>query len=341
MILSDRKRKILKAVVDDYIETAEPVSSKDICDKYLSDCSPATVRNELSALESMGYLVQPHVSAGRVPSQKAFRLYVDELMTSKPLTEDEIMFIDSYFDRRADNIEELVTDVAKVISEITHLTSVVVKSEEEFDETIRKVTVVELTGNNALIIVVTDNRVLRDNIVTLPDNIDADAIVTANNWLNKVFVGKKISEIGDFESIKTDISADFALYRELYKQIVELLRKTVDNKAEVHTSGSSRIFEYPEYNDVSKARNFLTKLETKDELRDIFDTSGENIETVVKIGEEAGNLPEDCSVISTKINIKDKTIGTAGVIGPVRMNYTKVISVLEHIGKLIDKMLTE
>jgi Transcriptional regulator of heat shock gene len=123
MNLSDRKRKILKAVVDDYIESAQPISSKDICEKHLSDCSPATIRNELSALESMGYLVQPHISSGRIPSQKAFRLYVDELMTVNPLSKEEIDVIDSYFKKRADNIEELVDRVAKVISETTNLTS--------------------------------------------------------------------------------------------------------------------------------------------------------------------------------------------------------------------------
>lgn len=340
MFLSDRKRKILKAVVDDYIETAEPVSSKNICDKYLSDCSPATVRNELSALESMGYLVQPHISAGRIPSQKAFRIYVDELMTAKPLTEEEINVIDSYFKRKTDSLEELVTNVAKVISEITHLTSVVVQSPDVGD-IIRKVTVVELSGRSVLLVVVTDSNVLKDNIINLPEEMDSESIKTANSWLNKVFVGKRVSETADFESIKADISVDFALYKELYRQIVEILRKSANEKGEVLTSGSARIFDYPEYSDASKAKDFLDKLETKDELAEIFDTSKDEIEVVVKIGQEEENLPDGCSSVSAKISVNDKMFGSAGVIGPVRMDYTKVISVLEHIGKLIDKILTE
>ncbi len=340
MVLSDRKRKILKAVVDDYIETAEPVSSKNICDKYLSDCSPATVRNELSALESMGYLVQPHVSAGRIPSQKAFRMYVDELMTAKPLTDEEIKVIDGYFQRKTDSVEELVTNAAKVISEMTNLTSVVVQIPDK-DDVIRKVTVVELNGRSALLVVVTDSSVLKDNIIDLPGDMDSESLRTANNWLNKVFVGKKVSEAEDFDNIKSDLSVEFALYKELYRRIVEILKKSSHEKGEVLTAGSSRIFDYPEYSDASKAKDFMMRLESKEDLAEIFDTTDEKFEVVVKIGQEEENLPEGCSSVSAKISVNDKTLGSAGVIGPVRMDYTKVISVLEHIGKLIDKILTE
>lgn len=340
MILSDRKKKILKAVVDDYIETAEPVSSKNICDKYLSDCSPATVRNELSALESMGYLVQPHVSAGRIPSEKAFRLYVDELMTAKPLSEEEIRVIDEYFRRKTDSVEELVNNVAKVISEITNLTSVVVQTPDE-DDVIRKVTVVELSAKTALLVVVTDSSVIKDNIIDLPEGMDSESVTTANAWLNKVFVGKKVSEAVNYQAIRSDLVVDFALYKELYRQIVEILKKSSSEKGEVLTSGSGKIFDYPEYSDASRAKDFLMRLESKENLAEIFDTSKENIEVVVKIAGEEENLPEGCSSVSAKISVNDKTVGSAGVIGPVRMDYTKVISVLEHIGKLIDKIMTE
>ncbi|MEG1923747.1 MAG: heat-inducible transcriptional repressor HrcA [Clostridia bacterium] len=339
-MLSDRKRKILKAVVDDYIESAEPVSSKNICDKYLTDCSPATVRNELSALESMGYLVQPHVSAGRIPSQKAFRMYVDELMTVKPLSNEEIEVIDKYFQQRAGNVEELVMNVAKIISDITNYTSVVVKNKGE-EEYIRRVTVVELNEKSALVVIVTDNSVLKDSIIDLPIDLDENGIKTANNWLNRVFCGKKVSEISNIDVIMSDISIDFALYRELYKKIVEILKKCNKGGQEITTSGSSKILDYPEYNDIDKAKDFLTKLETKSDLMEIFDTSKGDFEMVIKIGQEQNNMPEGCSMVSAKINVKDKMVGSAGVIGPIRMDYKKIVSVLEHIGQLIDKMLSD
>ncbi|MEG2086112.1 MAG: heat-inducible transcriptional repressor HrcA [Clostridia bacterium] len=339
-MLSDRKRKILKAVVDDYIESAEPVSSKNICDKYLTDCSPATVRNELSALESMGYLVQPHVSAGRIPSQKAFRMYVDELMTVKPLSNEEIEVIDKYFQQRAGNVEELVMNVAKIISDITNYTSVVVKNKGE-EEYIRRVTVVELNEKSALVVIVTDNSVLKDSIIDLPIDLDENGIKTANNWLNRVFCGKKVSEISNIDVIMSDISIDFALYRELYKKIVEILKKCNEGGQEITTSGSSKILDYPEYNDIDKAKDFLTKLETKSDLMEIFDTSKGDFEMVIKIGQEQNNMPEGCSMVSAKINVKDKMVGSAGVIGPIRMDYKKIVSVLEHIGQLIDKMLSD
>lgn len=341
MKLSDRKRKILKAVVDDYITDAQPVSSKDICERHLSDCSAATVRNELSALESMGYLVQPHVSAGRIPSEKAFRLYVDELMESAPLSEEELEEIDNVFRSKVNGVEDVVKSVAAVISELTNYTSVII-SGADTESVIRKVTVVSLSGTSALVIVVTDADVLKDSIIDLPKDMDEKSVSTANDWLNKKFVGKKLSEIAENSNLTTEIGAEFDVFRALYKRVVDIVRKVNRGRRDVLTAGSGKILDYPEYSDIDKAKNFLEKIEKQEELAEMFDSGEEDIEFTVKIGkEDDSQLPDGCSVVSAKINVKDKTLGSAGVIGPVRMDYGRVISILEHIGELLDKILSD
>ncbi len=341
MALSERKKKILRAVVDGYIETASPVSSKEIQEKHLPECSSATIRNELSALESMGYLVQPHVSAGRAPSEKAFRLYVDELMETGPLSDTEIQVIDKYFINRIDSIEDVVENVAKVLSDITNYTSVVIKDSK--CEKVEAIKLVQLTAKTALLVIVTDVNVLKDNIIDLPDSLDEKGVMHAQKWLNRLFAGRTLCEIAGNGDNKAIIEQEFALYRQLYEKVLEILVKLSSCAGkEVVTQGAGKIFEYPEYSDPELAKNFISTIEQKQQLAEIFENPDDNgIEFSVKIGQENQTIPEGCSVVSARININDKIHGSAGVIGPVRMNYKKVVSVLDHISKLLDNILGE
>lgn len=344
MALSERKKKILRAVVDGYIETAQPVSSKEIQEKHLPDCSSATIRNELSALESMGYLTQPHISAGRAPSEKAFRLYVDELMETGPLTANEIALIDKYFNHRIDNVEDVVKNVAQVLSEITHYTSVVVK-EKPISQRIDSIKLLQLSEEKALVVIVTDVSVLKDNFIDLPQGIDEKMIYQAQKWLNKLFGGKTLGEICSDNAHLTAVDEDFALYRELYEKVFAIIIKmNYNNGSEVITNGANKMLDYPEYSaDADKAKSFLNTIEKKKELAELFASDDEKNEFSVKIGGDEGesNLPEGCSLVTAKIALNDKVSGSAGVIGPVRMNYKKVVSVLDHISKLLDNILGE
>lgn len=338
MALSERKKKILRAVVDGYIETAAPVSSKDIQERCLNDCSSATIRNELSALESMGYLVQPHVSSGRAPSSKAFRLYVDELMEAGPLSEEEIGLINGYFNHQINSVEEMVSSVAKVITRITNYTSVVVKNHSG-DEVIKMIRLLELPDNSALVVIVTDAEIYKDNFIDLPQVMDAKWIDNAVLLLNRLFCNRTLSEIKSTQNLEELIGEEFDLYREIYYKVLGIIIKMSGvSKREVITEGTGKIFEHPEYSDIEKAKAFIAAMEQKDKLAQLVHSQGEDIS--IKIGEE-GDLPEGCSMVSAPININDKTVGNAAVIGPVRMNYKKVLSVLDHIGKILDNTLTE
>ncbi len=340
MILSDRKKKILQALVSDYIESAEPISSKEIQEKHLKEFSSATIRNELSALESMGYLVQPHVSSGRIPSQKAFRLYVDELMEKRTLSRKEIDAIDRYFQSRMNSVEDIVSNVAKVLTEITNYTSVVVKTPLD-SETIKSIRLIRIDEKNLLVVIVTDFNIYKDSLITVRVDATPKEIETAEQWLNKMFDGRRLNEFRDAKIPNEIISNEFAEFNELYGKILEILKKVVNAKVNVITEGTSKILDYPEYNDMQKAKQFLSALETKSTMANLFQAGADQLELKIRIGDEEENIPEDCSVVSAQITWNDKPIGSAGVIGPVRMDYPKVISVLNHISKMLDHILSD
>ena len=337
-MLSDRKKKILCAVVDDYIEKATPVSSKDIQEAYLPDCSSATIRNELSALESMGYLIQPHVSAGRVPSEKAFRFYVNQLATAEPLSPYEVDMIEAYFSQKNGALEDLVTAVTHVISEVTNYTSVMVKS--DMSDSIVAIRLVDLMNGKMLAVIVTDSRVLKDGMVDISDEFTPEIIAEAERWLNKLFVGKHVSEFVNFNYPYALVNEQFQQFNALFKKIIDVLKKvSLENGMDVETYGENKIFQHSEYNDVQNAERFLLQMERKQQIANLFtDDSGADGAVTVKIGSE-DHAPEGCSVVSTRVNLGDNVSGSIGVIGPVRMNYKKVLRVLDKISNLIVDMV--
>lgn len=338
-MLSERKKKILCAVVDGYIDSAQPISSKEILQHYQLDCSSATIRNELSTLESMGYLVQPYVSAGRVPSQKAFRLYVDELMSDDPLTPTDVEVINSYFERKIDSVEDMVERVAKAISDITNYTAVVVK--EDLSDCITNIRLVDLSNGKLLVIIVTDTRVLKDAIIDLPDDFSDSMIDSSEQWLNKIFVGKHVSQFLNFEYPMTLINDQFVQLNTLFKKIIDVLKQvSIANGMEISTSGHDKIFEHQEYSDIDHAKSFLSTLDHKQQLVDIFCDQCTQQGTSIKIGTQ-DSMPDGTSAVSAKITLGDNIVGNIGVIGPVRMNYKKVVSVLDTIGGILDDIIKD
>ena len=339
MTLSDRKKKILYSLVDDYIVTAEPVSSKKIQEEHLPDYSSATIRNELSALESMGYLVQPHTSAGRIPSQKAFRFYVDQLMVT-PLSQDEITAIEGHFVDKISSMQDVMSKVTTVLSEVTHLTSVAVE-DSATGEVVQTIKLVRLTQGNALVLVVSDKNVFKDHIIEIPDNLSDNDLEKVNNWLNHLFTPKKIDELRAL-NLDEVLDEELKVLQGLFEDVLKVLREVSKKKKEIITQGAAQILDYPEYSDKDNAKQFLQVIEQKQKLADMFAGDDNGMELNIKIGrEEEQNLPDGCSLVTAKIGINKNSYGNIGVIGPVRMDYKKVVSVLDHIGKLIEKLLSE
>lgn len=337
MKLSDRKKKILQLVIDDYIATAQPVSSKSITEKYLTNISSATVRSELAGLEEMGYLTQLHTSSGRVPSVEAYKLYVAELMDKNKLTTKELSVIRNAFDGHADNLEKVVQNAVKVISELTDYTSVGYASHSD-KEKIVKINIFRHKKNQALLLILTENTLIRDKFIDIPESMTDSQIAEANAMIEKIFAGKEFSEIVGLTDIITE---EFSGYREIFNSVMNAIEDYINSNGEdVVLEGEGKILNHPEYNDSEKVKNFLSVVTSKQKLAGLLASDSENIEINIKIGGEEGKeMPNDCSLVTATYSASGVKIGTYGVIGPLRMDYQKVISVLEGVGKILEDML--
>ncbi|MBQ3492532.1 MAG: heat-inducible transcription repressor HrcA [Clostridia bacterium] len=338
MKLSDRKKKILQLVVDDYISTAQPVSSKSITEKYMNNVSSATVRSELAGLEEMGFLTQLHTSSGRVPSVEAYKLYVSELMDKSKLTSKELGVIKNAFKDHSDNLEKVVQNAVKVISDLTDYTSVGYTKHSEKDKIV-KIDIFRYKKNQALLLIVTENTLIRDKFISIPESMTDAQILEASNMLSKICVGKEFGEIVKLTDVITE---EFETYREIFESVMTAIEDYISSKdAHVVMEGEGKILNHPEYNDSEKVKNFLSVVTSKNKIAGLLANESDNIEINIKIGGETGKeMPEDCSLVTATYSASGVKIGTYGVIGPLRMDYQKVVSVLEGVGKILEDMLT-
>ncbi len=339
MKLSDRKRKILQLVVDDYISTAQPVSSKSITEKYMTDISSATVRSELAQLEELGYLSQLHTSSGRVPSIDAYKLYVSELMDKSKLTNKEVGIIRNAFNAHADNLEEVVHNAVKVISDLTDYTSVAYTSCSDKEKVV-KIDIFRFKPTQALLLIVTENTLIRDRYIEVPESMTDSQIAEASRLITKMFVGKNFCEIKGLERV---IEEEFLGYREIFESVMNAIEDYIEkNNGNVVMEGEGKILNHPEYNDSEKVKNFLSVVTSKEKIVDLLANDSDNIEINIKIGGEEGKaMPSDCSLVTATYSASGVKIGTYGVIGPLRMDYQKVVSVLEGVGKILEDMLSK
>ncbi|MBO5925960.1 MAG: heat-inducible transcription repressor HrcA [Clostridia bacterium] len=337
MELSERKKKILQVVVDDYIDTAMPVSSKGISEKYMSNLSSATIRAELSALEELGYLTQIHTSSGRVPSAEAYKLYVSELMTKDKLSAKELNYIKNIFLEKADNIENVFKSAVKIISELTDYTSLAVSSKEQSDR-LKDIKFYRFKPETALVLIVTDYKLLKDNYISIPVEMTDEQLEEANVFINRLFVGKTFNEIC---SMEVDFNEEFSGYKSIFINVIEALKIYFSSdKAEVIMEGEDKILKHQEYTDVEKIKEFLSVVTKKDKILNLLTDDDKELKINIKIGDEGyDDIPKDCSVVSATYTANGKKLGTYGVIGPARMDYQKVIAVLENVGAIIESIL--
>ncbi len=335
--ISGRKEKIIQAVVDSYIVSCEPISSAEIKESYLPDLSSATIRNELAALEEMGYLEQPHTSAGRVPTAEAYKLYVDKLMPKHKLTKSELRVINSYFDHKITEIDEILKNTAKVISEITNLTSVAVIPDVA-GAVVDSIKLVKLTDNTALVVIVTNRGILKDATVEIATTLSDEYFTVASNFISTAFHGRTINDILHPETTIEEITNE---YRQLFDAIIEIIQQYVESGGvgDIFLEGSTKILDQPEYSNLSKARAMLTMLEAKEQLVPMLKTPGD-VSLNIKIGSanEMGDGVPECAIVTANYQVNGVPIGNAGVIGPIRMDYSKVVSVLDYIGKTINEL---
>ncbi len=336
-MMDERKFRILQAIIDDYILTAVPVGSRTISKKYDMGLSSATIRNEMSDLEELGYLDQPHVSAGRIPSAKAYRLYVDKLLRSGKIPSDDAATVQQHFRGRMRQMEDVIDHAAQVLSDLTHYTAVVLPP-AGVQPRIRTLQLVPVSTNSALVVIVTDTGIVRDTVIRVSEQLDSDALYAISRTLTEQLAGHTLA---DALVILPHLAQNMQNNERLLEGISSFMDSAQGGRPHVAVGGTSNMLSYPEYSDVEKARNFVSLIETRDKLADIIAQHGEMAFTV-RIGPETG-VPEmtDCSIVTATYSTHAGQQGTIGVIGPTRMQYSRVLSILGSMGKQLSHLFGE
>lgn len=339
MDLGDRKRLILQAIIEDYINTAEPVGSRTISKKYLTGTSPATIRNEMADLEEMGYIEQPHTSAGRIPSDKGYRLYVDKIMRQNTINQAQREMIKKEFLDTLGEIDLLVKHASKLLSQMTQYTSIVMAPQLR-RTSIKHIQLIRIDYATVLAVIVTDAGIVKNSVLRLMQDVHPDMLIRLTNMLNEQLADLGIEEIEkyDLEYMRNNSHG----HGEIIEQIVPELIHTLiySDTADIYKDGVSNILNLPEYSDINKARNFLNTMEEKELLFRVLNDVKEDVN--VSIGSE-NKLEQfkDCSLITATYKINGKTIGSIGLIGPTRMEYSKTISIVECMTNNLSEMLTK
>ncbi|MDO4493311.1 MAG: heat-inducible transcriptional repressor HrcA [Clostridia bacterium] len=338
MDLDARKLRILETIIDEYVLSAAPVGSRSVSRSAGFNLSSATIRNEMADLEEMGFLEQPHTSAGRIPSDKAYRLYVDRMMNRAQLSEGEIREIRSHFTGKVDAVNSALRQTAKALSSITHYTAMVLAPEIGNDR-LKHIQLVPLMPGKALLVVVTETGFAKDAIVHVPEDMDAQALGKLSTMITERLKGTRIDLVP--EAINTVLTGELGDKRAFLNGLAETVsRRIAASGHQVELSGAVNMLHYPEYSDPDKARSFLAAVEGKETLYGMLKKAS-TVEFTITIGSENEHEPlRDCSVVTATYSMGDMPMGSIGVIGPTRMNYAKVVSVLEYMRKSLGEILT-
>lgn len=333
--LDERKKKVLQAIVEEYINTAEPVSSGSITKGYGLDYSSATIRNDMAQLENIGFLDKPHTSAGRVPSAEGYRYYVNELLKEDNLTLEEIKYIQNKLKIKVNEIEDLTKVATTTLSEITHYTTVAVGPKAD-KQIIEEIKFVSLGQRMLMVVIVTDTGLVKETIIKFDEDITESQVDTLNNLFNTRLRGKPLSKIDKpmAEYIFSEVHYSIGIMNAIINQINKIIEEENNN---IFLEGAKRSFDLPEFKSMKVAKNFINLLDAKDEMLEIFNSGeAEDINVFIGNDDENSNL-KDFSIITFKHTLGDKDLGTIGIIGPKRMDYAKVISVMKYISKKLNE----
>lgn len=342
MALDDRKKQILRAIVEGYIKNAEPMGSRSIAKNTDLNLSAATIRNEMGDLEEMGLLIQPHTSAGRVPSSLGFRFYVDSLMQKYRMTAAEIENMRSAMFRKIRELDKIVKDVSAVFSSITNLPTFGMLPAVEYG-TIKSIKLVSIDERTLMVIVADNCGLIKNKLLRLREEVAEEAVAKMNRVLNENLSGMVGSQIrlGNIIEIQKAVGENI----EIMSSVLDLVHEAISeiDKREVFMEGSSNILRFPEYNDIERIKEIIGLFDDKEQLNGILQTlrTDESGGVKIYIGDEneAPQLKNNSIVFST-YNAGANMTGLIGVIGPVRMNYAKVVSGVEFFSKQLSEMLS-
>ncbi len=329
-MIGTRQKDLLKEIIEEHIKTARPVGSKSLCKKF--KCSSATIRNDMATLEELGYLEKTHISSGRVPSESGYRYYVDNLMEPKKISGEDMLKLQTIFNNQELELSDVISKSLEIISDITNYTSVVLGKESK-DNKLSKVEVIPLNEKQLVAIVITDKGHVENKNLILEKNIPLNEISKTTELLNKMLIGTPIDEVPS--KLEFEIKPIIRNYIENYEVVYNAFYNALSNftsERDVRFKGKTNILKQPEFNTVDDVKNIISKFESKDIVSKIEET---NDEVKIYIGSES-EFDDNVTVIKTKYKANNGTEGTIAIIGPKRMEYERVVNMLEYLKEHIE-----
>ncbi len=330
--MDERKDKLLKEIIESYIKTVKPVGSKSLCNKL--GFSSATIRNEMSVLERLGYIEKNHISSGRIPSEKGYKYYVQYLMEPEKLTGKDVLKLQKIFANTDLVINDTITKCMEIISDLTNYASVVL-GKNSSDNLLLKLDIIALEKNNIIALVCTDKGIVENKKFSLPEGTDIKEIIKINEIINKLLIGTPISKASErleFE-IKPIIVKEVMQYETIYNIFYSAFNDFAVNNSTVHVSGQSKIFSQPEYQNVDNLKKIACKLDDLEALKKLDNQRSEDVE--IFIGND-NVVDKDLAVIKKDFKVGGEE-GTIAVIGPKRMDYKKIVSLLNYVDDNLEK----
>ncbi|AIE60801.1 heat-inducible transcriptional repressor HrcA [Bacillus methanolicus] len=337
-MLTDRQLLILQVIVDDFIRSAQPVGSRSLSKKEEISLSSATIRNEMADLEELGYIEKTHTSSGRIPSEKGYRYYVDHLLSPQKLRQEEVQKIKSIFAERIYELEKIVQKSAQILSDLTNYTSIVLGPAVR-DNKLKRIQIVPLNKTTAIAIIVTDTGHVEDRMFHLPASIDSSELEKLVNILNERLIGVPIVDLNEkiYKEVASILRQHIKSYDLLLHTIADTLKLPTNEK--LFFGGKTNMLRQPEFHDIDKIRDLLAIIEQEDRIVELIPKNPMGIS--VKIGRENKySAMENCSLISATYSVGEEKLGTIAILGPTRMEYSRVISLLDLISKDLSAALT-
>lgn len=339
--LDDRKKKILKAVTDDYILSAEPVGSRTIARRHELGLSPATIRNEMADLEESGYLEQPHASAGRIPSEQGYRYYVDALMSIQKLTDKDIERIYKELDQHHQQLQSIIQQTSRMLVQMTQYPSLVLSPQVE-TALFRHVQLVRLSSNTVLVLIVTDTGFVENKVMEFEGDITDSELDRISVMLNQKLRGVCLKDLRP--TLLNDIRSELIFHQEFFHEAIKMVIKATATKTgageRVYVDGATKILEQPEFTELEKFKPLMNALDEEERLYSLL-TQNLRRGAFVKIGHENETVGlNDCSVVTASYEIAGRTVGVIGVLGPTRMDYAKVMPIVENTAEVLSRLLT-
>lgn len=336
-MLTDRQLQILKVIVDDFISSGQPIGSRQISKREEISFSSSTIRNEMADLEELGYLEKTHTSSGRIPSEKGYRFYVDHLLKPQVITNHDMKMLRSVFSENAYETEQVIRKSATILSDLTNYTSIILGPDVQLHK-VKRFSIVPLSAKNAVAIIVTDNGHVENRVVDLPEGLHPSDFEKMVNILNERLVGIPIVQIPYYleREVSNIIRQHVGAYNGLLQSIFMGIEQHSDSK--IYYGGKTNMLNQPEFHDLDKIRMLMEMMETQSQIQALLHRDSPGIQ--IRIGSENElNAVEDCSIITATYSTNEEQVGSIAIIGPKRMDYQRVITLLDHMSGDLSKLM--